>query len=164
MKRCHLLRVDAPAERFAALFAALAERGERFGWLDWQPDRPPPLAPASLASAAESGALRAVQVGAGASVSVKPSRGAPRLRDVVRESFRGCLVVLVRSSSPIADAGAADRERADAPAPSLEAAGDEVVEHFVVRLGARHWRLDAGRLADRLRRPRPFRPGADDGP
>jgi hypothetical protein len=40
--------------------------------------------------------MRAVSIGAGRTVSVKPMRGAPVLRDVLREHFRGCALVLVR--------------------------------------------------------------------
>jgi hypothetical protein len=83
---------EAPAA-FAALFAAARARGERIGWLDWS-DEPAPAG--ELDSAASLGALRAVAVGAGRTVAVKRLAGAPVLRDLVREHFLGCGLVLVR--------------------------------------------------------------------
>jgi hypothetical protein len=73
--------------------AARAE-GLRVGWLDLDGEVGP--VPDVLESAAGLGVLRAVSVGAGRAVSVKPMRGTPVLRDVLREHFRGCALVLVR--------------------------------------------------------------------
>jgi hypothetical protein len=73
--------------------AASAE-GLRVGWLELD-GLVDPL-PDVLESAAGLGALRAVSVGGGRTVAVKPMRGAPVLRDVLREHFRGCALVLVR--------------------------------------------------------------------
>ena len=94
MKVPHLLRVSEPPERFAALIEAARAEGLRVGWLDLDGEVVP--VPAALESAAGLGALRAVSVGGGRTVSVKPLRGAPVLRDVLREHFRGCALVLVR--------------------------------------------------------------------
>lgn len=56
-------------------------------------------------AAAEVGALRAVAAGGAVSVALKRRRGAPVLRDLMREHFAGCAVVFVRGG----DAGATPR-------------------------------------------------------
>ncbi|MES1240376.1 MAG: hypothetical protein ABUT39_02035 [Acidobacteriota bacterium] len=94
MKVPHLLRVSESPERFASLIEAARAEGLRVGWLELEGEVVP--VPESLESAAGLGALRAVAVGAGRTVSVKPLRGAPVLRDLLREHFRGCALVLVR--------------------------------------------------------------------
>lgn len=90
----HLLRVDGPPERYESLFAAVRAEGLRLGWLDLATSSPA-SAPAPLDTAAGLGALRAVAVTADRSVAVKPLKGAPVLRDLLREHFRGCVLVLV---------------------------------------------------------------------
>lgn len=94
MKVPHLLRVTEPPDRFSALIEAARAEGLRIGWLELEGATAP--VPEVLESAAGLGALRAVAVGAGRTVSVKPLRGAPVLRDLLREHFRGCALVLVR--------------------------------------------------------------------
>lgn len=94
MKVPHLLRVSDPPERFASLIEAARAEGLRVGWLELEAVVEP--VPEALGSAAALGALRAVAVGSGRTVAVKPMRGAPVLRDVLREHFRGCALVLVR--------------------------------------------------------------------
>lgn len=95
----HLLRVLRPVEDFERLIAAIRQRGERAGWLEWPPDEPaesvPGPLPVSLAAAASCGVLRAVAIGGGRSVAVKPMAGEPVLRDVLREHFRGCRLILL---------------------------------------------------------------------
>jgi hypothetical protein len=91
-----LVAVDAAPESFAALFAAAAELGVRIGWLELAA---PDAAPASLERAAGLGALRAVAAGGGRALALKPLRGEPVLRDLLREHFLGCAVVLVRGSA-----------------------------------------------------------------
>lgn len=93
MKTPHLLRVEEGPDRFAPLIAAVRTEGLRVGWLDLAAS---PAPPADLESAASLGALRAVAVGEGRTVAVKPLRGAPVLRDLLREHFQGCALVLVR--------------------------------------------------------------------
>jgi hypothetical protein len=88
-----VVAVESGPEDFAPLFAAARARGVRIGWLELAP--PPPLAGA-LEAAAAAGALRAVAVGGARAVSVKPVRGEPVLRDLLREHFLGCVIVLVR--------------------------------------------------------------------
>ncbi len=90
----HLLRVSGTAPAHAAIFAAAAALELRVGWLELAEHGPEPLPPA-LAEAAREGALRAVAIGGGRSVAIKPMRGAPVLKDVLREHFSGCALVLV---------------------------------------------------------------------
>ena len=94
MKSPHLLRVEDAPDRFAPLIDAARALGLRVGWLDLGP-APSPI-PESLETAAGLGVLRAVSVGEGRTVAVKPLRGAPVLKDLLREHFQGCALVLVR--------------------------------------------------------------------
>jgi hypothetical protein len=134
--RQHLLRVEQPAAEYAELIAAVRDEELWVGWLELAEATPDPL-PSALAEAAELDVLRAVAVGAGRSVAVKPMRGQPVLRDLLREHFRGCTLVLIR--------GAVD-------SPFLEPWGHD-------------WRVTAGgeargyttvELIAALRRPRPW--------
>jgi len=93
MKLPHLLRVEEEPDRFAPLIAAARVLGLRIGWLDLGG---PGSIPESLQAAAGLGVQRAVAVGEGRTIAVKPLRGAPVLRDLLREHFRGCALVLVR--------------------------------------------------------------------
>jgi len=90
-----VVAVDRGPEAFQSLFAAAREAGERFGWLELATDAASPVPP-DLASAAESGALRAVRSGGGRTIVVKPVAGPAVLRDLVREHFLGCTLILVR--------------------------------------------------------------------
>jgi hypothetical protein len=138
-KSPHLLRVEEGPERFGALFAAAREAGLRVGWLELAPtaDRPAGL-PDDLEAAAGEGALRAVAAGGGRSVAVKPLRGEPVLRDLLREHFRGCALVLVRG---------------EVEAPVLAAQGED----FQVTLSKDVVRLySAAGMTAILRRPRPW--------
>jgi hypothetical protein len=94
LKAPHLLRVEDGPQRFASLIEAARAEGLRVGWLDL--GAPPAPVPEPLESAAGLGVLRAVSVGEGRTVAVKPVKGAPVLKDLLREHFRGCAVVLVR--------------------------------------------------------------------
>ena len=93
MKAPHLLRVEDAPESFYSLVEAARADGLRVGWLELAEVSPLPRV---LAAGAELGLLRAVSVGGGRTVAVKPLRGAPVLRDVIREHFLGCALVLVR--------------------------------------------------------------------
>jgi hypothetical protein len=93
----HLLRVEEPPDRYSPLIEAARADGLRVGWLDLAATAPRPV-PEALDAAARLGALRAVAVAADRSVAVKPLRGAPVLRDLLREHFRGCALVLVRGA------------------------------------------------------------------
>ena len=92
MKRIHLLRVDpgSNVEDFRSLIDAVRDDGGRVGWLVWRPDENSD----SERPSAE-GLLRHVEVDASGSVARKPRTGPAVLRDVLREHFRGCRVVLV---------------------------------------------------------------------
>jgi hypothetical protein len=92
MKEPHLLRVERQPHDYTPLITALREAGLRAGWLELET---PPTVSGSLETAAAAGALRAVAVGGGRSLAVKPLYGAPVLRDLLREHFRGCRLVLV---------------------------------------------------------------------
>lgn len=94
MKTPHLLRVDDRPEIFRPLIEAARAQGMRVGWLDL--GATPAPVPETLGAAADLGVLRAVAVGEGRAVSVKPLRGAPVLKDLLREYFQGCALVLVR--------------------------------------------------------------------
>jgi len=87
-----LLAVSTTADDFAPLFKAATAAGVRIGWLAFNApiDAPPVLqAPPLLA------AFRAVAVGNQLSIAMKPMKGAPVLRDLLREHFLGADVVLV---------------------------------------------------------------------
>lgn len=153
----HLLRVTPEPAAFAPLFAALAGAGMRAGWLDLDRAEAPP---ASLDAAAALGAARAVAVGAGRSVAVKALRGAPVLRDLLREHFAGCALVLVAGAGAAAGADMAAPAGAGAvAAPALAAVPALSAEDGRWRLappGAAAELLDTAELAARLRRPRPW--------
>jgi hypothetical protein len=135
MKTIHLLRVDRSAAHFAELVAAVQSGGLRVGWLDLENFAP---APASLESAAALGVLRAVAMTPQRVITVKPLRGTPVMKDLLREHFRGCQLVLVL--------GAVD-------APILEP--DH--ENWSVKApGGSRFEWTTAELVARLRKPRPF--------
>ena len=94
MKRPVLLAVADGAGAYGNLLAALAEAGERAGWLDLGPRGAP--RPDGLEQAAALGVLRAVAAAGDRVTMVKPVRGRLVLDDLLREHFRGCRLVLVR--------------------------------------------------------------------
>lgn len=93
MKVPALVAVEQAPEAFAALFAAAKAKGVRVGWLDLAATPEPP---AALADAANAGAAKAVSSTAGQVLVLKPTKGAAVLRDLLREHFLGCAIVLVR--------------------------------------------------------------------
>lgn len=138
--RQHVLNVTHGAAAFASLIAAVRQADARVGWLELAP---PSRWPEELEAAAAPGALRAVAVGGGRSVAVKPLRGEPVLRDLLREHFPGCLLVLVRREpdhDPVLP-----RLEPDGPAWRLQA-GD----------GAPR-RLTTAEVVAALRRPHPWK-------
>jgi hypothetical protein len=137
MKMPHLLRVEQGAAEYAPLFDAARSLDLRIGWLELGESAPGPVPP-GLEAAAGEGALRAVAVGGGRTVAVKPIKGAPVLRDLLREHFRGCSLVLVRG------------ECGDVPSLSRDGETYRVASGSVIRT------FDAAHLAAALRRPRPF--------
>ncbi|MEO8198870.1 MAG: hypothetical protein ABI689_19315 [Thermoanaerobaculia bacterium] len=92
MKAPVLIAVDRPAEEFASLFAAAKAAAVRIGWLAMNApaDPPPPLQAPPLLEA-----FRAVAVGDGRTIAMKPMKGKAVLRDLLREHFLGADVVLV---------------------------------------------------------------------
>lgn len=143
MKSPHLVRVEEGPGSFDRLLAAIWALELRAGWLEL--DGPVEPVPASLEAAADLGVLRAVSTGAGRTVSIKPRRGAPVLRDLVREHFSGCALVLVYAGAGEAPGLPALRRdgegwRVTPPAPGAELP------------------LSTDQLAGRLRRPRPWEP------
>jgi len=136
MKSPHLLRVDDAPDRFAPLIAAARALGLRIGWLDLGGATAP--VPEALETAAAASVLRAVAVGEGRTVAVKPLRGAPVLKDLLREHFRGCVMVLVRG---------------EIEAPSLRI---EDGAWIVAPPGAASRRYATEELAMALRKPRPW--------
>lgn len=105
--------------------------------------------PADLRRAADLGALRAVALARGDAVAVKPMRGAPVLRDVLREHFRGTALVFVTGQA------AASLGGPEGSLPLLRAVDDG----FSVEVQGRSpVILDAEALIARLDRPRPWMP------
>ncbi|MFL6196984.1 MAG: hypothetical protein ACJ75H_22555 [Thermoanaerobaculia bacterium] len=136
MKSPHLLRVEDPPDRFAPLIDAARTLGLRIGWLDLGVPVAP--LPEPLETAAGLGVLRAVSVEENRTVAVKPLRGATVLKDLLREHFRGCALVLIH--------GAAD-------AASLRIEEDAWI---VTPPGAASRRYATADLALALRKPRPW--------
>lgn len=136
MKRIHLLSVEARADAFLELIEALRADGKRVGWLDLSGTQ----VPAALTAASGAGVLRAVGVDEGVTVAVKPRQGGAVMKDLLREYFVGCSVVLVRGGEPL---------------PRLSAAeGGWLLEVP----GAATRALDTASLVATLRKPRPFGP------
>lgn len=147
MKRIHLLRVEEPAAAFAGLVLAARADGLRTGWLDLAAGAGEPAAPHALAPMAAAGALRAVTVGAAASLAYKPLAGPPVFRDLVREHFLGCALVLVRvaeGDERFAELAAATRLAPTGDGWRVTVPGEAAVE------------LDTAELVGRLRKPRPW--------
>jgi hypothetical protein len=141
MTDTHLLRVEEPPERYAPLIAAARALDLRIGWLDLSV---PGAVPEPLETAAGLGVLRAVAAGGNRSVAVKPLKGAPVLRDLLREHFRGCALVLVRGA---------------APAPTDIAALHIVEDSWTVTAPGEAARpFTTAALATALRKPRPWGP------
>jgi hypothetical protein len=135
VKAPHLLRVEEGPERYAELVAALRGAGLRVGWLELGRETE---APPGLERAAALGCLRAVAAGEGRTVAVKPLAGPPVLRDLLREHFLGCRLVLVRGAL-------------EAP---LLAPGTGGAWSVTAAEGARS--CTAEELAAALRKPRPW--------
>ena len=139
MKSPHLLRVDDAPERFASLVEAARALGLRIGWLEL--GAAPAPVPESLESAAGLGVLRAVSVGEGRTVAVKPLRGAPVLKDLLREHFQGCALVLVKG---------------EVDAPSLHT--EDGTSWRLALTGNASRLFSTSQLATILRKPHPWDP------
>ena len=136
MKRIHLLRVDpgSDVKDFRSLIDAVRADGGRVGWLRWRPEER-----ADDQGPNTTGLLRHVEIDAAGSVARKSRTGPAVLRDVLREYFRGCRVVLV--------AGEGVGELAELA--RLTVSGDG----FQVESGESVREMSAEDLASRLRRP-----------
>ncbi len=142
----HLLRVERPVVEFGNLIAAMRHEDERTGWLELPGEAAGQL-PESLEAAAGAGVLRAVSAGGGRSVAVKPMLGEPVLRDLLREHFRGCRLVMISvHGTPPAGRGEID-------APLLQPDG---ADWTVKMKDGRTARWTTGKLIEALRKPRPF--------
>lgn len=146
MKRIHLLAHDGPPDALAPLLEAAGREGLRVGWLDLRDvgssaAAPPP----ELETALAGGAFRAVAVGSGRVVAAKAPAGPPVLRDLLREHFLGCALVVVRPGEGVAP------ELADVPRLEAGAGG-----YRVAPPGGTPREITAEALAARLRKPRPF--------
>ena len=153
MKAPHLLRVDGEPAAFAPLVAAMEAAGLRAGWLDLVPSATSDAAPPGLAAAVSAGVRRAVSAGGGRTLMLKPLRGAPVLRDVLREHFLGCTLVLLRGADATADTAPAlvadgDGWRLAAPAGG-DGGQDAAPQHY-----------DTASLVAKLRRPHPWKTAA----
>lgn len=147
MKRIHLLRHDGSPDELGPLIEAAREAGLRVGWLDGGAG----LAPEPLAAAAGAGAFRSVAVAGDRAVAFKRLGGPPVLRDVLREHFLGCALVVVTEAGAGAFGAPAARELAEAPA--IEPAGGG---YRVTAPGEAGRVFAPGAIAARLRRPRPW--------
>ena len=137
MRRVHLLRVEAEPRAFAPLLLAAGAAGLRVGWLELVD---PPALPEPLRAALAAGSARAVAAAEPWTLAARPRRGAPRLRELVRQQFLGCVAVLVRGS---------------VAAPLLAPLDDGA---WSLRGDDGERRLDSGQLVAALRQPRPFPP------
>lgn len=149
MKRVHMLRYDGEPSALAGLFAAVRAEGLRAGWLELGAGAMGSSAQGpDVGSAVEAGAFRAAAVAAGRVVSVKAIAGPPVLRDLLREHFLGCALVVVRPGR------AASGFEADlGEVPVLEAVEGRL---RVTAPGQAALDLAPADLAARLRRPRPW--------
>ena len=92
MRRIHLLRVEGAPEVYAPLLTAAAAAGLRVGWLELQHA---PAPPDSLRDALQAGNDRVVAIGETWTLAARPRKGAARLRELLRQQFLGCTLVLV---------------------------------------------------------------------
>ena len=138
MRRIHLLRVADEAHVYEPLLRAAAEADLRVGWLELQA---PPQPPEVLRAALGAGGDRAIAVGEGWTVTARPRKGASRLRELMRQQFLGCTLVLVHG---------------EADAPTLAPVGEGAWR--VTIPGGAERRLTLEQLVAALREPRPFAP------
>lgn len=152
MKRIHLLRFGGAPVEIAPLASAARAEGLRVGWLEppGSEVEPAPV-PSELAAASGAGAFRAVALGTGRSVAVKRLTGPPNLRDVLREHFLGCALVVVSTATAGPAASGLGSDLGETA--TLEA----VEDGYRVTLPGEAGRVfTAPALAGRLRRPRPW--------
>lgn len=148
----HLLRVTHTVLEFAQLVAAMRQDRLQVGWLEWSPGQRPAADPALMPAAGAAGVPRAVRVDAETTVAVKRRRGAPVLRDVLREGFRGATLVLVQVSPET------ESEVSAIDAPLLEPIllDSAPTRWRIVPSAGAALNLTTEALVARLRRPHPF--------
>ena len=123
---------------YEPLLRAAAAEGLRVGWLELEAPPPPPE---DLRTALDAGGDRAVAVGESWTLAVRPRKGPARLRELLRQQFLGCTLVLVHGE-------------ADAP---LLARLDDGAWRVTVPGGSER-RYGDDQLVAALREPRPFAP------
>jgi hypothetical protein len=138
LRRIHLLRVAGEAPLYEPLLRAAAAAGLRIGWLELEA---PPAPPEALRAVLDAGSDRAVAVGESWTLTARPRKGPARLRELLRQQFLGCTLVLVHG---------------DGDAPVLQPAGDGAWR--VTIPGGAERRLSLDQLVAALREPRPFAP------
>ena len=138
MRRIHLLRVAEEASVYEPLVRAAAAAGLRVGWLELPAPSPPPP---ELRAALDAGSDRAVTVGESWTLAARPRKGPARMRELMRQQFLGCTLVLVRG---------------EADAPLLAPAGDGGWRVTIASGKDRRYGVD--QLVAALREPRPFAP------
>jgi hypothetical protein len=92
MRRIHLLRVDGEPGDYAELLEALEAERMRVGWLDLQGGQ----VPSPWREVTAAGIFKAVALADNLTIAVKPRRGGFVMKDLLREHFLGCSLVLVR--------------------------------------------------------------------
>lgn len=100
MKHVHRLRTELTPSDCRALFEAAEQLDLRVGWLDL--DSVVAAVP-QLEEAAAQGAFRSVALASGRVFALKRVRGASVLKDLLREHFSGCRLVLVRGEVEAAE-------------------------------------------------------------
>jgi hypothetical protein len=151
VKRIHLVRWSGPPDRLGPLIAAARAVGLRVGWLETGAADP---VPPGAEAASGAGVFRSVAISAGRSVSVKRLGGPPVLRDVLREHFLGCSLVVVGVVGVVGlvgDDGPFGAELESEPALEAVEGG-----YRVMLAGGAGRDFTPERLAERLRRPRPW--------
>jgi hypothetical protein len=89
-----VLETRTGRDEFHPLVEAAHEAGFRVGWLEWSQAHP---LPAVLEGALDRGSpFRTVTVAPSGVVAAKRVEGAPVLKDLLREYFSGCRLVLLR--------------------------------------------------------------------
>lgn len=91
MRRVHQLCAEQPPSEYASLVEAARQIGVRIGW--WENITVTP--PAPLAAPTDAGFFQSIAVGADATLSVKRRIGPAVARDLIREYFLGCDLVLM---------------------------------------------------------------------
>ncbi len=93
MKAPRIILVEGTLEQYSEMVQKESAAGRRVGWLDMNAAT---ALPERFDRAGSIGVFRAVEVGATATLSCKPRKGSVVLKDLLREHFLGCSVVLVR--------------------------------------------------------------------